>query len=103
MPTMELDEVIPAWEASLRARNRSTKTIRSYGDTARLLACFLKERQLPTDVSGICREHVEMFIADQLLRWTPDDRFDKHQALVAQRQMKRHSKSDKRGSRGKKR
>lgn len=66
-----LAEVIPLWEASLRARNRSPKTIRSYGDTARLLAAFLATHGLPTAASAIAREDVELFLADQLARWTP--------------------------------
>ncbi|MGA2521028.1 MAG: tyrosine-type recombinase/integrase [Acidimicrobiales bacterium] len=63
--------MIPMWEASLQARNRSPKTIRSYGDTARLLAAFLASRTLPTTVGAVTREHVELFIADQLCRWAP--------------------------------
>ena len=66
-----LDMVIPMWEASLRARNRSPKTIRSYADTARLLASFLAEGGNATAVNAITREHVELFVADQLLRWSP--------------------------------
>jgi site-specific recombinase XerD len=66
-----LDVIIPVWEASLRARNRSPKTIRSYGDTARLLANFLASQGLPTTVDAITREHVELFVGDQLTRWAP--------------------------------
>jgi len=66
-----LEEVIPRWEASLRARNRSPKTIRSYGDTARLLADFQNAQGYPTKVSQIGREHIEHFIGDQLARWRP--------------------------------
>src|SRR5579862_6258334 len=67
----ELSAVIPLWEASLRARNRSPKTIRSYGDTARLLASFLAANGLPTVVNAIRREHLELFVSDQLTHWAP--------------------------------
>lgn len=66
-----LATAIPLWEASLRARNRSPKTIRSYRDTARLLVTFLEERRLPTGAEDITAEHIEAFISDQLDRWRP--------------------------------
>ena len=71
MKRTKLDEVIPLWEASLRARNRSPRTVRSYVDTARLLLSFLLMNRLPTTVGDITREHIELFITDQLNRWTP--------------------------------
>lgn len=64
-------ELIKDWEGSLRARNRSPKTIRSYGDTARLFLDYLVEHDLPIDVTAVRREHVEGFIDDQLARWRP--------------------------------
>lgn len=70
-PEVELGAVIPLWESTLRARNRSPRTIRSYGDTARLLVDFLRVNDLPTSASAISREHMELFIADQLKRWKP--------------------------------
>jgi site-specific recombinase XerD len=66
-----LEAIIPIWEASLRARNRSPKTIQSYGDTARLLVDYLGSRGHPTHVANVRREHIELFIADQLARWRP--------------------------------
>lgn len=70
-PRVELREMVPVWEASLRARHRSPKTVRSYGDTARLLVEFLIGAGLPSAVSAITREHIELFIGDQLTRWAP--------------------------------
>ena len=70
-PGSDLEEIIPVWEASLRARNRSPKTIRSYGDTARLLAGFLAVEGLPTALEAIGPEHVELFIGQPLKSWTP--------------------------------
>jgi len=66
-----LEGLIPSWERSLRARNRSPRTVRSYGDTARMLVVFLSEKGMPTDVARLTREHIEVFIEDQLMRWRP--------------------------------
>jgi site-specific recombinase XerD len=66
-----IGELTAEFRDSLRARNRSPKTIKSYTDTARLFAAFLAERGMPTDVEHVAREHVEAFIVDQLERWTP--------------------------------
>jgi site-specific recombinase XerD len=63
-----LDRLIPSWERSLRAANRSPKTQRAYGDSARLFAEFLRDRGLPSEVEKLGREHVELFIEDQLSR-----------------------------------
>ncbi len=67
----QLGDLIPSFERSLRARNRSPRTIRSYVESARLLVGFLAEQGMPTTVDGVRREHVEAFIEDQLARWTP--------------------------------
>ena len=69
--TKTLDAVVTSWERSLRARNRSPRTIRSYLDAAQLLLAFLSENCLPTTVAAILPEHLEMFIDDQLKRWRP--------------------------------
>lgn len=66
-----LSSLIPSWERSLRARNRAAKTIRSYGDTARLFEGFLLREGLPTVVADVGREHVESFIEAQLREFRP--------------------------------
>lgn len=68
---MLLGHVIESWERSLRARNRSPKTIKSYVETAWLLNVFLEKSGASTSVPEIRREQVEMFIDDQLRRWRP--------------------------------
>jgi site-specific recombinase XerD len=67
--TLEL--LVPSWERSLRAGNKSPKTIRAYGDSARRLAAFVGEKFGTTSVERIGREHVESFIEDQLARHRP--------------------------------
>jgi site-specific recombinase XerD len=59
------------FDLSLRARNRSPKTIKSYTEAVRLFRDFLVRVGMPTEVDRITREHVEAFIAEQLERWKP--------------------------------
>ncbi|MCA1843168.1 MAG: hypothetical protein LC792_08245, partial [Actinobacteria bacterium] len=49
----QLDGLIPSFERSLRARNRSPRTILSYVESARLLVAFLAERGMPTTAGGV--------------------------------------------------
>jgi len=66
-----LGALIPSWERSLRAANKSPKTIRSYGDSARLFEKFAVEKFGITAVRRIGRDTIEAFIEDQLARWKP--------------------------------
>ena len=63
--------LIPGWERSLRAANKSPRTLRSYGDSARLLDAFLRDSFGVTSVASITRDHIETFMADTLERWKP--------------------------------
>ena len=55
----------------LRAANLTPATQRAYLDGLTLLARFLTDAGMPTDVAAITREHVEAFITDQLARLAP--------------------------------
>jgi len=63
--------LIPSWERSLRAANKSPKTIRAYGDSARMFETFAREHFGITAVTGITRETLETFIEDQLANHRP--------------------------------
>lgn len=67
----DIGELMRGFELSLRARNRSAKTIIGYVQTAQLFRDYLIQAGMPTEVDRITREHVEAFIADQLARWRP--------------------------------
>jgi site-specific recombinase XerD len=67
----DLTTLIPSFERSLRARNRSAKTIRSYLDVSRMFVTFLQKSGMPTVAEQLTREHVEAYIDDQLQRWSP--------------------------------
>jgi site-specific recombinase XerD len=71
LATNDLAELERGFELSLRARNRSPKTIKSYLEALRLLRDYLVRVGMPTQIDRITREHVESFIADQLERWKP--------------------------------
>jgi len=55
----------------LRAANLTPATQRAYLDGLTLLARFLTDAGMPTDVAAISREHIEAFVADQLERPLP--------------------------------
>jgi len=67
----DVDGMIASFVRSLRAGNLSPKTVEVYGDSARQLAAFLRDRGMPTDVASIRREHVEAFIEELLAKWKP--------------------------------
>lgn len=62
------DGLIDSFERSLRARNRSPKTIKAYGDTARQFAAYGAAHDHPAALTDVRRSHVEEFISDQLDR-----------------------------------
>jgi site-specific recombinase XerD len=66
-----LTSLIHSWERSVRAANKSAKTMRSYRDSARLLESFLHDSFGVTSVASITREHIETFMADTLERSKP--------------------------------
>ena len=53
--------LLPSWRRHLRAENKSPRTIQSYDESVRQFATFLHVAGMPTDVTGIAREHVEAF------------------------------------------
>ena len=67
----EFTAEVAAFGRSLKARNRSPKTIRSYVDSVNLLGDFLADEERSTAPVDISRADVEAFITDQLARWTP--------------------------------
>ncbi|MGH2754669.1 MAG: tyrosine-type recombinase/integrase [Actinomycetota bacterium] len=58
----DLVTLLPSWRRSLRASNKSERTITGYLSGATQFGDFLSLKGMPTDVAGIHREHVESFI-----------------------------------------
>jgi len=63
--------LVRSFELSLRAANRSPKTIKSYTDTVRGFCMFLVDNGMPTDARNLTREHVETYISVQVERFRP--------------------------------
>jgi len=59
-----------SWGRHLRAANKAPATIHGYLDAIVRLDAFLAERGMPRAVAPIHRDHVEVFIEDQLDRRT---------------------------------
>lgn len=74
--------LVEGWELSLRAANKSPKTIRSYVDTVRdSFGGFLTSCGLSLDVEGLRREHIEAYQADQLARFSANTAALRHRTL----------------------
>src|SRR5438034_6415745 len=63
-PTIDIPALVPSFQRSLKAANRSPRTVQSYTEAAEQLADFLVRAGMPTAVSAVAREHVEAFIVD---------------------------------------
>jgi len=61
--------LVRSFELSLRAANKSPKTIKSYTDTVRGFCIFLVDNGMPTDARNLTREHVETYISVQVERF----------------------------------
>jgi site-specific recombinase XerD len=59
------------WERSLRAANRSAKTVQVYLESVRQLERFLEASSLPPAPDALHREHIEAWIGDLLSRCKP--------------------------------
>ena len=67
----DIAELLRGFELSLRAGNKSPKTVKGYTDSTKIFREYLARVGMPTQVDRINREHVESFMADQLERWKP--------------------------------
>lgn len=67
----DIAALIPSWERSLRAANKSPRTLETYGESARQLQAFLAAQGMPTDVAKVRREHVEAWLEALLAKWKP--------------------------------
>jgi site-specific recombinase XerD len=58
----KLQSLLPSWARSLRAENKSPRTVVGYTSGGRQFLDFLEAVGMPTEVGAIRREHVEAFI-----------------------------------------
>jgi site-specific recombinase XerC len=78
---------LPALNASfrrtLRAEDKSERTVKSYTEAVGLLADFLGGRGHSITVNAVKRADVRDFIADQLERWKPATALNRYRSLQA--------------------
>jgi integrase len=78
----DLRLLVSDFERALRAAGKQPKTLRVYGDAARLLIDFLIAHGMPTAADKITREHVETFILDQVERYAPATANQRYRSLA---------------------
>jgi site-specific recombinase XerD len=79
----DLATLIPSFERSLRASNKSPKTIATYGEAANQLLAFLRESGMPTQVAKIGREHVEAFVERLVETKSPATANNRYRSLTS--------------------
>jgi hypothetical protein len=60
-----------SFQRTLEAENKNPRTIEACTDAVRLLVGYCQAHGHPLVASDLEREHVQVFIADQLARWKP--------------------------------
>ena len=78
----DLALLVGDFERSLRAANKTPRTIKIYGDSARRLIAFLEAQGMPTAAEEVGRAHIEAFTADQLARFKPATASQRYRALA---------------------
>jgi site-specific recombinase XerD len=79
----DLGMLIPSFERSLRAANKSPKTLSVYREAADQFLAFLREAGMPTEVAKIRREHVESFIERLVQTKAPATANNRYRSLTA--------------------
>ncbi len=67
-PPGSVERLGRSWSLSLRASNKSTRTVEGYQASLRLFDEFLTEAGMPRQVDRITREHIESFLVGQFER-----------------------------------
>jgi integrase len=80
-PGPDLTALNASFRRTLRAQNKSDRTVEAYTDAVRLLADFCAADGHPLTVSALKRKHIELFIADQLAHWKPATANNRYRGL----------------------
>ena len=62
--SLPVEDLLDSWELSLRARNRTQTTIKSYKLAVVQFTRFLESMGLPSDVDEVTNRHVEAWLAE---------------------------------------
>ena len=79
-----IDEVAvlaKSWKRSLRAANKSQRTIQTYGEALERFQAFAHLAGMPPGVANVRREHIEAFIEDLLRRFKPNTAANRFKGL----------------------
>lgn len=63
--------LLPSWQLALESDNKSPMTIKSYTDSVRSLARFLRENDMPDDLEQVDAEHIRAFLKSERERTSP--------------------------------
>jgi site-specific recombinase XerC len=72
-----------SFRRTLRAEDKSERTVKSYTEAVGLLADFLAAHGHPLTVNAVKRNDIRDFIADQLERWKPATALNRYRSLQA--------------------
>ncbi|MHB1929415.1 MAG: tyrosine-type recombinase/integrase [Acidimicrobiales bacterium] len=78
----DLRTLIPDFARSLRAANKSPKTVKIYTEAANGMVNFFLAQGMPTEADHVRREHVEAYIEDQVQRWRPATANQRYRSLA---------------------
>ncbi len=71
-----------SFRRTLEAENKSPRTIEAYTDAVRLLASYCQAYGHPLVARELERQHIQVFIADQLARWKPATAHNRYRACT---------------------
>jgi len=83
VPGASLPVLNTSFRRTLRAEDKSERTVKSYTEAVSLLTDFLAQRGHLLTVTAIRRDDVRDFIADQLERWKPATALNRYRSLQA--------------------
>jgi site-specific recombinase XerD len=76
-----ISDLAPSFRRSLEAENKARKTILAYTEAVRLLGDFLETQGMPQEAGSVRREHIEVFMAEQLARLKPASAANRYRSL----------------------
>ncbi len=76
-----ISDLAPSFRRSLEAENKARKTILAYTESVRLLGDFLETQGMPQEAGSVRREHIEVFMAEQLARLKPASAANRYRSL----------------------
>ena len=80
LPRSHLLVLNRSFRRTLEAENKSARTMQAYTDAVRLLAAYCQAHGKPLLAGELRRDHIQAFIADQLVRWRPATAHNRYRA-----------------------